>query len=220
MLKINIAIDGPAGAGKSTIAKILAKELNMEYIDSGALYRAITIQFMGTEVERLNESDIVEVLDNTIIKISNGKVYLNGRNITWDIRSESVSKLVSKVAAIKKVRDKVNAILKEWVREKGIIMDGRDVGTVIIPNADFKFYITATVDERAKRRFKQLKFNGQEANLDEIKRMIILRDSIDSQRVTDPLRIADDAIVIDSTSLDLGQVVDYIKRIIMGGGEK
>lgn len=220
MLKINIAIDGPAGAGKSTIAKILAKELNMEYIDSGALYRAITIQFMGTEIERLNESDIVEVLDNTIIKISNGKVYLNGRNITWDIRSESVSKLVSKVAAIKKVRDKVNSILKEWVREKGIIMDGRDVGTVIIPNADFKFYITATVDERAKRRFKQLKSNGQEANLDEIKRMIILRDSIDSQRATDPLRIADDAIVIDSTSLDLGQVVGYIKKIIMGGGEK
>jgi cytidylate kinase len=210
-----IAIDGPSGAGKSTVAKLLSKELGFEYIDTGAMYRALAYKAYQQNID-INENDIEEMLKTTNITYYDNQIYLDGENIEKQIREEVISKASSKISALKNVREKMVELQRKIAADKNVILDGRDIGTIVFPNADYKFFITASMEERAKRRFEQLKANNIEADYKIVLQDIIKRDENDSTRQFSPLRMAEDALLIDTTNLDIQSVIKTIAQYIGG----
>lgn len=216
-MKKIIAVDGPAGAGKSTVSKICAARLNYTYIDTGAMYRAVALKCNAQCVIRnaqLNEELIVEVAKDIDIKLDEtGKVFLDGEDVTKEIRTPEVSRGASDVAKFGFVRKKLTELQRDMAKRGKVIMDGRDIGTQVLPNADLKIFLTATVDERARRRFEELKAKNFPADFDQIKKDIALRDKQDSEREIAPLAQAEDAILLDTTNLSIEQVVEKILRL-------
>ena len=207
-----IAIDGPAGAGKSTIAKLLAKKLGFVYVDTGAMYRAMGLYFYQNNLNTESESDVrkaCEDADITISYNSNGQIVsLNGVDVTSQIRTEQAGLMASKVAVLKDVRLKLVELQRKLATKENVIMDGRDVGTYILPNADLKIYLTASSKERANRRYQELVQKGIDCNLSQIEEDIIARDEQDMNREFAPLRQAEDAVLIDSSYLTIEDVVE------------
>ncbi len=204
---IIIALDGPAGAGKSTIAKIVAQKLGLEYIDSGAFYRAITKIILDSNIKIDDYNKIEELLQKINIKFDNGRIYINDIDLTDSIRGKEVTLNVSPVSSIIAVRKKVNKALNQYANNKSIIMDGRDIGTVVFPNATYKFYLDASVEIRAIRRFKE---KTLDMSLEDIKEAIIKRDENDKNKEFGALKIADDAVYIDTSDYSIEQVVSII----------
>ncbi len=208
-MKKIIAVDGPAGAGKSTVSKICAARLGYTYIDTGAMYRAVALKCLlsGKSVDENLIGDIDIRLDNS------ARVFLDGREVTKEIRTPEVSRAASDVAKFGFVRKKLTELQREMAAQGSVIMDGRDIGTQVLPNADLKIFLTATVEERARRRFAELKSKGLAADLAQIEKEITLRDKQDSEREIAPLAQAVDAILLDSTHLTIEQVVAEILRL-------
>lgn len=211
---MNIAIDGPAGAGKSTIAKLAAKELGFLYVDTGAMYRSIALYFIENNVS-LDDEDAIDNACGNInieIKYEDGvqQVYLNGKNVSLEIRQEQVGNMASKVAAKKAVRDKLLSLQRDIAADNNVIMDGRDIGTFVLPNAEIKIYLTASVKTRAKRRYDELVSKGESPDINKIEADIEQRDYQDMNREIAPLKQADDAIFLDTSDMNIEQVVAYI----------
>ncbi|HOK40338.1 MAG TPA: (d)CMP kinase [bacterium] len=217
---MKIAIDGPAGAGKSTVAKILAEKLNFIYIDTGAMYRAVTYVLLKKNIPFTNLEKIKEELDKIEIKLiiekNNKKIICNNEDVTEKIREPIISNNVSEVSAIKIVREKLVQLQRELAKNNNVIMDGRDIGTVVLPDSEYKFYLDASAEERAKRRYKELLEKRKDINYNEISASINERDKKDSTRNLSPLKKADDAIYIDTTNLTINEVVEeilsYVKK--------
>lgn len=210
----NVAIDGPAGAGKSTIAKLVAKEKGYIYVDTGAMYRALAIHFLNKGVDAAARDAVAEACKDAevTIRYEDGiqQVYLNGENVTGMLRTEEVGNMASKTSAIPTVREKLLELQRSLAAEKDVIMDGRDIGTNILPNADVKIYLTASVETRAKRRYDELKAKGEDCDLEEISRDIRERDERDMTREIAPLKQAEDAILVDSSDMTIPEVVAEI----------
>ena len=217
-MSFNIAIDGPAGAGKSTIAKQLAKELGYVYVDTGAMYRAMAYYFLTNQIQSDDISEISKACEKVDVRISyeNGVqiVWLNGENISDKIRTEEVGKMASATSVYPVVRTKLVELQQKLAKTTNVIMDGRDIGTVVLPNANVKIYMTADARVRAKRRFDELTAKGMECDLDEIEKDILERDYRDMNRETSPLKKADDAVELDTSHLDIDGVVNAMKEII------
>ncbi|QHS22602.1 (d)CMP kinase [Virgibacillus sp. MSP4-1] len=215
---IAIAIDGPAAAGKSTVAKIVAKHLSYVYIDTGAMYRALTLKAIQHQLNADNETEIVELLNHTSIQFKQNDeqqlVYLDDADVTHEIRSQEVTHHVSDVSKHKEVREEMVKRQQQLARSRGVVMDGRDIGTHVIPDAEVKVFLIASVDERAKRRHKENIEKGYPSNLEELKQEIQRRDQIDSQREVSPLIKAEDAIEIDTTSYTINEVAERILEIV------
>lgn len=220
MKKISIAIDGPAAAGKSTVAKIVAKKLNYIYVDTGAMYRALTYLALEKGIDVEDEESLYELLNQTTIRLErNGDeqyVYVNDKDVTDDIRNDQVTKNVSAVAKHKKIREEMVERQKAFARDGGVVMDGRDIGTHVLPNAEVKIFLLASVEERAVRRHQENLAKGFPSDLEKLKKDIALRDKLDSERAVAPLKKARDAIEIDTTSLSIDEVVDKIMNIVRG----
>lgn len=214
----NIAIDGPAGAGKSTIAKKLARDLGYIYVDTGAMYRAMAYYFLKNNIASDDEEAIAAACPDVdvTIRYENGEqqVLLNGENVNGVIRNEEVGNMASATSVYPVVRTKLVELQRQLAAKENVIMDGRDIGTVVLPNADVKIYLTASSGVRAQRRYEELKAKGQEASLDEIEQDIIDRDYRDMHRETSPLKQAEDAVLLDSSELDIDGVVSAMKKII------
>ena len=215
-----IAIDGPAGAGKSTIAKKLADRIGYTYIDSGAMYRALTLKVLREDIPLKELDSIISLAIKTDIDFRNNSIYLDGILANAEIREENVSRNVSYIAAIPEVRKLMVKLQRRISKNKNVVMDGRDVGTVIFPSAYIKLYITASVDERAARRYNELKQKGFTAEIQDIKIQIEKRDFIDSTREDSPLAVAGDAVIIDTTGESVEEILGDIISIIesRGGG--
>lgn len=205
-----IAVDGPAGAGKSTISKLIAKKLNINYIDTGAMYRAVTYKCLSEGVDVKNEKDVIEVAKRTDIDFRDNNIYLDSKVVNEEIRTREVSANVSDVAKIKEVRYLMVDVQREMGTRNDVILDGRDIGSYVFPNADYKFFLVATPEERGRRRYKELCEKGFEGTLEEIIKDIEKRDEIDSNREFAPLKKADDAIEIDTTGLGIDEVVEAV----------
>jgi cytidylate kinase len=210
MNNLVIAVDGPAGAGKSTIAKIVAEKLNINYIDTGAMYRAITYKCLENKIDVNNEEEVKKVAKNTDIDFKDNNIYLDGKIINEEIRTMEVSNNVSNVAKIKEVRYLMVDVQREIGKRNSVILDGRDIGSYVFPNAHYKFFLIATPHERGNRRHKELIEKGYEVTLDEIINDIIKRDEIDSNREFAPLVKATDAIEIDTTGKSISEVVELV----------
>lgn len=214
----NIAIDGPAGAGKSTIAKKLARDLGYIYVDTGAMYRAMAYYFLQKGIASDDEKAIAAACPDVdvTIRYENGEqqVLLNGENVNAVIRNEEVGNMASATSVYPVVRTKLVELQRQLASKENVIMDGRDIGTVVLPNADVKIYLTASSRVRAKRRYEELKAKGQKCSLDEIEQDIIDRDYRDMHRETSPLKQAEDAVLLDSSELDIDGVVSAMKKII------
>lgn len=210
----NVAIDGPAGAGKSTIAKLVAKEKGYIYVDTGAMYRALAIHFLKKGIAPEDTVGIVGACRDADVSIryENGvqQVYLNGENVAGMLRTEEVGNMASRTSAIPEVREKLLELQRTLAKENDVIMDGRDIGTNILPNADVKIYLTASVETRAKRRYDELKEKGEECDLDTIAQDIKDRDERDMNRTAAPLKQAEDAILVDSSYMTIPEVVSEI----------
>lgn len=205
-----IAVDGPAGAGKSTISKLIAKKLNINYIDTGAMYRAVTYKCLSEGVDVKNEEAVIEVAKRTDIDFRDNNIYLDSKVVNEEIRTREVSANVSDVAKIKEVRYLMVDVQREIGTRNDVILDGRDIGSYVFPNADYKFFLVATPEERGRRRYKELCEKGFEGTLEEIIKDIEKRDEIDSNRELAPLKKADDAIEIDTTGLGIDEVVETV----------
>ncbi|CUS78672.1 cytidylate kinase [Candidatus Kryptonium thompsonii] len=216
MRKIIIAIDGPAGSGKSTTARLVAQKLGYTYIDTGAMYRALTLKVIESNVDPNDEDSIVKLAENTRIDLiyenGNLKVILDNRDVSDKIRTPEVTSLVSVVSAHPKVRDIMVKKQRELGKDGGVVIDGRDIGTVVFPNADLKIFMTADVKERAKRRQKELKAQGFEIEIEKLIKEIEERDEFDSNREISPLKKADDAIEIDTTNLTIEEQVELVLK--------
>jgi len=216
MKKIIIAIDGPAGSGKSTTARLVAQKLGYIYIDTGAMYRALTLKVIELGIDPNDESLITKIAENTKIELlyenGNLKVILDGKDVSEKIRSPEVTSLVSIVSAHPKLRDIMVKKQRELGRNGGVVMDGRDIGTVVFPDADLKIFMTADVRERAKRRQKELKAQGFDVEIEKLIKEIEERDKFDSTREIGPLKKADDAIEIDTTNLTIDEQVELVLK--------
>ncbi|QUH20748.1 (d)CMP kinase [Alkaliphilus sp. B6464] len=213
---IQIAIDGPAGAGKSTIAKKIAKCLDITYIDTGAMYRALTYKVLVNNVDIYNEEEIIRLARESDIKFFQENIYLDNEKVNEEIRSIEVNKNVSYIAKIREVRLVLVNLQRKIALDQDVIMDGRDIGTHVLPNARLKIFLTASVEERATRRYTELKGKCNDISFNEIKKDIINRDKIDSERESAPLLKAEDAIVIDTTGLSIDDVVEKIVDLLRG----
>ncbi|MCI5884231.1 MAG: (d)CMP kinase [Clostridiales bacterium] len=215
---MNIAIDGPAGAGKSSIAKLVAQKLSFVYFDTGAMYRTIALYALEHQINPAREEDVVAVLDEIQITLSHEdgeqEIFLNGTNVSKDIRREEVGKNASIVAKYAAVRQKLVSLQQEIAADMDVIMDGRDIGTVVLPNAEVKIYLTASANVRAKRRFKELQAKGESCDLTQIEKDIIARDEQDMNREISPLRQAEDAVLVDSSDMTIEEVVNCLIDII------
>ena len=214
-----VAIDGPAGSGKSTVSKMIADDIGFIYLDTGAMYRLYANKLIKENVDMDNNEEELRILEDLNIDMKNGKFYLDNEDVSDKIRSREVSSGASKVARIKEVREKMVDIQREFSKSKNVILDGRDIGTVVFPNADLKIYLNAASEVRAKRRFEELKEKDKNVNYNEILKEIEERDYHDSSRKESPLRIADDAIVIDTTDFTIDEVKKKIKNLIITKGE-
>ena len=219
--KINIAIDGHSSCGKSTIAKVIANRFGMRYIDTGAMYRAITLYCIQNDIianSEVNQEKLLLYLDKIIVSFNfnsrseKSETTLNGVNVEAEIRKYYVSEEVSAISQIKKVREKLIILQQEIGKEKGVIMDGRDIGTKVLPDAEIKFFITADAKIRAKRRYNEM--DKSKVSFQDILQNLLERDEKDSNREINPLRVADDAIVIDNSNLSHQEQNDFIFKII------
>lgn len=210
----NIAIDGPAGAGKSTIAKIAAKKLGFIYVDTGAMYRAMALYFIRNNIDGKDEKTVSEACPKIDISIEyqNGEqvVLLNGENVNAFIRTEQVSMMTSDISKYATVRSKLLDIQRNLAATKDVIMDGRDIGTCVLPNADTKIYLTASTSERARRRYKEQIESGISCDIEQIEKDIAARDEQDMNREIAPLKQAEDAVLIDSSNLTINEAVDAV----------
>lgn len=215
----NVAIDGPAGAGKSTIAKLVAEEKGFIYVDTGAMYRGLAIHFLDRGIQAEETDKVIEACKDADVKIryEDGvqQVFLNGTNITGRLRNEAVGQMTSKCSVIPEVRAKLLDLQRDLARTQDVIMDGRDIGTRVLPDADVKVYLTASVETRAKRRYDELTAKGEACDLDEIARDIKERDERDMNRETAPLRQAEDAVLVDSSDMTIEEVVKEIAGLCM-----
>jgi len=216
-MRISIAIDGPAGAGKSTIAKKIANKLGIMYINTGLMYRAITLKALEKNISPDDIEGLISLTDSIEMYFENNNIYINGEDLTSQLNTQEINKSVASYAAVPELRERLVELQRSLSNKFDVIMDGRDIGTVVLKNAAFKFYLTATPEERANRRYKELKAKGIEASYDEILKDIIDRDYKDMHREVNPLRKADDAIEIDSTSLSIDEVVDLISKQVQLG---
>ena len=216
-MKISVAIDGPAGAGKSTIAKLVAKEFNLMYINTGAMYRAVALKAQKNNLQPEEVEKICNLISTMEMHFENDDLILNGENIQEKITMPEISSIVSAYASIPEVRAILVKLQRDMSDKFDVIMDGRDIGTVVLKNASFKFFLTASAEERANRRYRELKSRDVNCSYDQILKDIIERDYKDTHRATDPLKKADDAIEIDSTSVDINGVVKIINEYIRRG---
>lgn len=223
MKKITIAIDGYSSTGKSTIAKALAKKLKLVYVDTGAMYRAVTLFALNSgfiskdkfqKKSLINHLNNIDLSFNFNVKLGFAEIFLNGVNVENEIRGLLVSNFVSKIAEVPEVRRKLVEQQQKMGKDKGVVMDGRDIGTVVFPNADLKFFITASANERAKRRFDELITKGENVSYDDIFNNVVERDRIDTTRNDSPLVKAIDAIEIDNTNLTLEEQFEKIYSIV------
>ena len=229
---LTIAIDGPAAVGKSTIGKLIARELNYTYIDTGAIYRAITWKVLKNNIGINDENTISEIVLNTRITIKKTNtnslkdyyhIFVDGEDVTEEIRNPRIDQNVSQIARLSKIRKQLIYLQRELAEKGNIVMEGRDIGSVILPEADIKLYFTASEEERIKRRYKELTDKGYNLGYEEVKKQIVQRDEIDSKRKYAPLIRAKDAILIDSTEKSIEEVKDKILKIIRSkknAGEK
>ena len=219
-MSFSIAIDGPAGAGKSTIAKKIAKKMNLIYVDTGAMYRAMGIHLLRNNIAATDEAGISRECNNADITIryenEEQVVYLNGENVNPILRTEEVGNMASACSVFKDVRTKLVELQQKLASETDVVMDGRDIGTVVLPNASLKVYLTASVEVRGKRRYDELVAKGQECDLEKIKAEIAQRDHRDMTRENSPLCQAEDAILVDSSDLTIDEVVDTIIGLCEG----
>ena len=209
---LSIAIDGPGGAGKSTVAKSVATRLNVDYIDTGAMYRAVAYKTIINDVDVDDTEKIKELLEETVIDFSKGDIFLDGKNVNKEIREPEISKVASKVSQIFEVREKLVELQRIMAKTKSVVMDGRDIGTNVLPEANCKFYMTASPQERAKRRYDELKSKGKDVSYEDVFSDIVHRDKQDMERELNPLRKAEDAVEIDTTGLNIQEVVDIILK--------
>lgn len=211
---IVIAIDGPVGSGKSTVAKLVAQRLGCSYVDSGAVYRAVAWLTDQKNLELENVDAIIATAQKASIVFKGVQVLVNGEDATSEIRSLAIAQLTSKISVIIEVRDAVNAKLRELTQGGNVVMDGRDVGTVVLPNADLKIFLTAEIKTRALRRQKELEASGKKIVLEELMQQIQERDDRDSNRAVAPLRPADNAVVIDTDKLSIDEVVARVVSLV------
>lgn len=217
MKKIVVAIDGPAGAGKSTIAKLAAEKLGYAYIDTGAMYRSVAWRFLQTGGE-FDEAFISELANTMIIEFKPeakvNRVFVDGTEVTEAIRTPEVTAIVSRVAAIGAVREAMVEQQRRMGEIGGVLMDGRDIGTVVFPHAQLKIFLTASVEERARRRYKEMVEKGQQVDLAQLQEDIAARDKQDSERAISPLRQAEDALLLDTSDMSIAQVTDKILQLV------
>ena len=211
---IRIAVDGPSGAGKSTIAKAVAAELGIDYIDTGAMYRAIGYKMKLVGIEDGGDARFVQVLDDTDIDFADGNIILDGETVNDLIRTPEMSERASRFSAIPAVRAKLVELQRGMGMKKSVIMDGRDIGTNVLKDAEYKFFLTATAEERAERRYKELKEKGENISFEEVLEDIKQRDYRDMTRELNPLKKADDALEVDTTGLSIEEVTDRIVKEI------
>lgn len=214
----SVAVDGPAGSGKSTIAKLIAKELNIVYIDTGAMYRAVALFCIKNGIDTKNKEAVCSVLDkiNMTIRLEKAgqRIFLDNEDVTDEVRSQKAGAGASDVAAIGDVREKLVAIQRKMAEGMSVIMDGRDIGTNVLPYAPVKIYLSAGADERAKRRCSEFEKLGQKYDFQAVKEQIIQRDKNDMTRKLNPLRKADDAVEVDTTKMNIEEVKDTVIKII------
>jgi len=224
MGKINVAIDGPAGAGKSTIAKAVAKKLGYLYIDTGAMYRSVGVYAKSCNIDIKSSPEMAEVINSIDIffeVLDDGQhIYINGKDMNPFIRTPEASMAASAVALLPEVRLKLVDIQRTIAKNNNVIMDGRDIGTYVLPNADLKIFLTASVEERARRRYEELKEKGEDCSLDDVISDMIVRDKQDTEREFAPLKQAKDSILIDTTGLSLEESVCKIIQVIEKGINK
>ncbi|GFZ29588.1 cytidylate kinase [Clostridium zeae] len=218
-MRLSVAIDGPAGAGKSTIAKIVAKRYNLMYINTGSMYRAVTYKALEKDIPPENIEALCNLIDTMEMHFENDELYLNDVNINEQLTVPNISKNVSAYASIKEVRTRLVTLQRNMSKKYDVIMDGRDIGTVVLKDASFKFFLTASPEERATRRYEELKAKGLEVDYSTILKDIIQRDYLDSNREVDPLTKADDALEVDTTGINIDQVVNKICEYINNGLE-
>ena len=211
---MNVAIDGPAGAGKSTIAKLCAKKMNLVYVDTGAMYRAVALYLLESGIDVNDRAAVAEKCSgaNVDIKYEDGiqNVYLNGVNVTGRLREEAVGNTASVTSAVPEVRSQIFSLQRGLAERGGVIMDGRDIGTVVMPDADVKIYLTASSEVRARRRVLELEAKGEKPDFEEVKRDIEERDHRDMTREISPLKQADDAVLVDTSDMTIDQVAEKI----------
>ena len=215
MENFKVAIDGPAGSGKSTISKLLAKKLGYVHIDTGAMYRAITIEAIKRGID-LKDRNAYGFIDNVDIKYVSDRIYLNGKDVSEEIRMPYVTENVSMVSSIPYVRQRLCDLQRKVAKEGLIVMDGRDIGYNVLPDADVKIFLVASIEERTKRRALELEAKGIQVNFEELKDDLVRRDYADSNRDTSPLKKANDAILLDTTALSIEEVVLEICKLIEG----
>lgn len=221
MGKINIAIDGPAGAGKSTIAKLISKSLGILYLDTGAMYRAVALKAIRNGIDTLDKEKLTELVKNIDIKIiytgNEQRVFLEGEDITDKIRTPEISTGASNVAVVPEVRIKMVELQREIADRNSVVMDGRDIGTYVLPRADLKIFLTASVEERAKRRYKEQLEKGMiTGSFEDVRKDMEYRDKNDSSRAFAPLAKAEDAVEIDTTSMTIEEVAEKIILMVKG----
>ena len=209
----NIALDGPSGAGKSTVAKALAKRLDIIYLDTGAMYRSLAYVAVKQGIDVNDEAAVKPMLDNLDMKIITGdsqQIIVNGENVTPFIREHYVSKAASDISALSSVRIKLVELQREIAKNDCVVLDGREIGTYVLPDAKYKFFITATPEVRAKRRFEELKAKGDAPSYEKVLEDIKVRDYNDSHRAFAPLKQADDAVLVDTTNMSIDEVIDFV----------
>tara|TARA_B100000700_G_scaffold100474_1_gene113169 strand:- start:3819 stop:4502 length:684 start_codon:yes stop_codon:yes gene_type:complete len=216
--KIIIAIDGLSGSGKSSTAKLLAKEMNYKYLDSGAMYRAVTLYIIENSIDYKNLKTLKTILDKIELEFIKDKVsgsyeiHLNNKNVEQNIRSKKVSELVSEISKISIIRKKLVQMQRTIGDKKGIVMEGRDIGTVVFPRAELKIFMQADLNIRAKRRFNEFEKLGKKISLEEVKSNLIDRDNKDSNREDSPLKVTSNSLILDTTSITLEEQIEFIKK--------
>lgn len=205
-----VAIDGPSGAGKSTIAKAVAKQLGIDYIDTGAMYRSVGYKMMRSGIPASDEAAVKAMLADTDIDFRDGDIFLDGRKVNDVIRTSEVAKMASECSVLPDVRAKLVDLQRQMGSRKSVIMDGRDIGTNVLKDAEYKFFLTASAEERAERRYKELAEKGEKISFDEVLRDIKQRDHNDMTRKLNPLRKAEDAVEVDTTGLSIEEVINKV----------
>lgn len=221
MKHVSIAIDGPAGAGKSTVAKIVADKLGFQYIDTGAMYRAYTLKILDNGIDPKDEISVLKLLDSTDIDFRDNRIFLDETQVDEEIREGRITKNVSFIASYKAVREKMVRLQQSMSTRKSVVMDGRDITTVVLPDADFKFFITATAEERGRRRYLELLGKGvEDITLEDTIEDIRRRDTFDSTREESPLTKTEDSYLVDTTNMTIAEAVEHIISIVDGEGSE